>query len=124
MYSFLTKEIKKGFTKETLIKNYKKILIMINPILPHFSNECLKMINIDEHINWPTYEEKFLEEETVTIVIQINGKKKSLINAKRDLNEDELFDEIKKDEKIINYLSNNKIKRKIYVKNKIINLII
>ena len=58
------------------------------------------------------------------ILIQINGKKKSLINTKRDLNEDELFDEIKKDEKIINYLSNNKIKRKIYVKNKIINLII
>ena len=124
MYSFLTKEIKKGFTKETLIKNYKKILILINPILPHFSNECLKMINIDEDLKWPTYEEKFLEEEIVTVVIQINGKKKSLINTKRDLNEDELFDEIKKDEKIINYLSNNKIKRKIYVKNKIINLII
>tara|TARA_B100001939_G_scaffold217558_1_gene187181 strand:- start:37 stop:1263 length:1227 start_codon:yes stop_codon:yes gene_type:complete len=124
MYSFLTKEIKKGFTKKTLIKNYKKILILINPILPHFSNECLKMISINEDIKWPTYEEKFLEEETITIVIQINGKKKSLINTKRDLNEDELFNEIKKDEKIINYLGNNKIKRKIYVKNKIINLII
>ena len=124
MYSFLTKEIKKGFTKKTLVKNYKNILILINPILPHFSNECLEMININENIKWPTHDEKFLEDETKTVVIQINGKKKGLINTNKDLSEDELFNEIKKNEKIFKYISDNKIKKKIYVKNKIINFII
>ena len=45
MYSFLIKEINKGFKKKTILENYKKILITINPIVPHLSNECLKIIN-------------------------------------------------------------------------------
>jgi len=124
MHSFLSKEIKKGYSQEALIKNYKKILILINPILPHFSNECLEMINVNGNIKWPTYEKKYLEEKVVTIVFQINGKKKGLINTKKDLKEDELFNEIMKDEKFIKYFTDEKIKKRIYVKNKIINFII
>ena len=44
MYSFLYKQIEKGFTKETLLKNYIKILITTNTITPHFSNECLEIL--------------------------------------------------------------------------------
>ena len=124
MHSFLSKEIKKGYSQEALIKNYKKILILINPILPHFSNECLEMINVNGNIKWPTYEKKYLEEKVVTIVFQINGKKKGLINTKKDLKEDELLNEIMKDEKFIKYFTDEKIKKRIYVKNKIINFII
>ena len=40
IYSFLIREIKKNFTKKTLIENYEKILIEIMPVIPHFSNEC------------------------------------------------------------------------------------
>ena len=45
MYSFLNKEIKKKYSKKTLIENYKKILITMNPIIPHFANECLENLN-------------------------------------------------------------------------------
>ncbi|MDC3186677.1 leucine--tRNA ligase, partial [Candidatus Pelagibacter sp.] len=41
MHTFLSKEILNEYTKETLEDNYKKILISILPIIPHFSNECL-----------------------------------------------------------------------------------
>ncbi|WP_440653298.1 leucine--tRNA ligase [Candidatus Pelagibacter sp. HIMB1542] len=124
MHSFLTKEIKKGFTKETLIKNYKKILISINPVLPHFSNECLGMFENKEEIKWPTYEEKFLETDMTTIVIQINGKKKGLHKTKKNLEEADLLKEIEKSLKFTKILNNENIKRKIYIKNKIINFII
>ena len=124
MHSFLTKEIKKGFTKETLIKNYKKILISINPVLPHFSSECLEMFENKEEIKWPTYEEKFLETDMTTIVIQINGKKRGLHNTKKDLEESDLLKEIKTNMKFAKILNNVNIKKKIYIKNKIINFII
>ena len=51
----------KGYKKTTLIENYKKILIVINPVLPHFSNECLEMIGNKTEIDWPNYDSKFLE---------------------------------------------------------------
>jgi leucyl-tRNA synthetase len=93
-------------------------------VLPHFSNECLAMMGDKENLNWPTYDEKFIEESIVPIVIQINGKKRGIIYAKKDLEENELFDEIKKNEKISKYTDETKIQKRIYVKNKIMNLII
>ena len=43
MYSFLNKEINKTITKKTLLENYRKILICIQPIIPHLANEALEM---------------------------------------------------------------------------------
>ena len=43
MYNFLIKEIDKPIKKEVLIQNYKKILVLMNPFIPHFSNECLRV---------------------------------------------------------------------------------
>ena len=124
LYSFLSKEIKQGFTKETLVKNYEKILITMNPIIPHFSNECLKILKLGEQINWPSYDEQYLEEKTLQIVIQINGKKRGLITAERDVLETSLLEKIKKDLKLHKYLENKEIKKKIFIPNKLINIII
>ena len=45
MYNFLSKELKKPYDKSVLIENYKKILILLNPFIPHFSSECLDQLN-------------------------------------------------------------------------------
>ena len=124
MNSFLTKEISKGFKKETILENYKKILITINPIIPHLSSECLKIVGENEKSIWPSYDEKQLEETSVFIVMQINGKKRGLINTKPNLAEDELIQLINKDEKLAKYLLGFTIKKKIYIKDKLINIII
>ena len=124
MCTFLTKEITNGYKKETLSKNYKKILITINPILPHFSSECLEILGDTSNINWPSYDEKFLEEDIIPLVVQINGKKRGLIELKKNIEENELIEEIQKNAKIMKYIENKKIKKRIFVKNKIINFII
>ena len=124
MYSFLMKEIDKGFKKDTILENYKKILITINPIIPHLSSECLKIIGINNEIMWPSYDEKQLKKSSNLIVVQINGKKRGLINARLNLTEEELMQLIYKDEKIKKYLINFDIKKRIYIKDKLINIII
>jgi leucyl-tRNA synthetase len=125
MYSFLNKEISKGYKKETILKNYKKILITMMPILPHLSNECFETINAKtDEIIWPSYDEKQIKEETKVIVIQINGKKRGLINTKLDLGENDVLDLVKKDQNINKYLSEKKVKKKVYIKNKLMNIII
>ncbi len=123
MYSFMNKEINKPYTKNTLIENYQKILIAISPIIPHFSNECLNLMNIKE-FKWPKIDESILKEKITNIVIQINGKKRGLIQTELDISEDKLFEKIQNDETLTKYFKEKKMKRKIYIKNKLINIII
>ena len=66
----------------------------------------------------------FLEEKFVNIVIQINGKKKSLIKVEKNLNEKDLLKNIKKDKKISNFLEKKSVFKHIIVKNKLVNLIV
>ncbi len=123
MYSFLNKQIEKKYTKNTIIENYKKILIVMTPILPHFANECLSIIKV-KNLNWPDYDISMIREENINIVIQINGKKRGLIQTKPNITEEKLFEIIQNDEKINKYFNQKNIKRKIYIKNKILNIII
>ena len=123
MYSFMIKQINKKYKKDTLKENYKKILISIQPVIPHFSNECLELIG-EKNIKWPDIDENIIREETFIVVVQINGKKRGLIETDSDKTEKELLDEIKKDNKLLKYFDNKEIKKTIYIKNKLINIII
>ena len=123
IYTFLNKKIEKNYTKDTLKENYEKILISIMPVIPHFSNECLKLINTKD-IKWPDYDISFLKKEKINIVIQINGKKRGLLNLMAGLSEDELLAIIVNDQSLKKYVDNQKIKRKIYIKDKLLNIII
>ena len=123
MYSFLFKQIDKKYTKKTLLNNFEKILIAINPIVPHFSNECMNLLNL-EKMNWPKYDESQLIENKVRIVIQINGKKRGLIETDRDNSEQDLTKIINTDKTLKKYLDNQTIKRKIFIQNKLMNIII
>ncbi len=121
--TFFSKQIMNSYKVSTLKENYSKILVTMMPVIPHFSNECLKLINA-ENIKWPSYDERDIKQDTVNFVIQINGKKRSLISTKPDISEENLMVIVNKDEKILKYLSGAEIKRTIFVKNKLINIII
>ena len=123
MYSFLNKQIEKTYTKNTIIENYQKILIVMTPILPHFANECLSILKIKD-FKWPEYDVSMLKEENVNIVIQINGKKRGLVQTKPNIIEEKLFEIIKNDDKIMKHLDQKNIKKKIYIKDKLLNIII
>ena len=123
MHSHLSKIINKNYKKKTLTENYQKILISMQPVLPHFSNECLELMNI-KNFNWPEYDDKLTKDEKINLVVQINGKKRGLISLDPDKTEKEILEITTKDEQIIKYLQENKIKKSIYIKNKLLNIII
>ena len=124
LYSRLSKIIDNGYSKKTLLINYKKILIAMSPVIPHFSSECLEIINENKEITWPTVEKKFLIEEMAKIVIQINGKTREIIEMKRDSDEENIVNKIYQNEKLKKYVKGVKINKKIFIPNKLINIII
>ena len=67
---------------------------------------------------------KILENDKINIVIQINGKKREILSVKKDLTENEILNLVNSSERIKNFMINKKVTKKIFVPNKIINLII
>ena len=125
IYNFLNKFIEnKDFDVNLLKNNYVKLLKIIKPILPHIISECLHELNIKDVDHWPIIEEKYLEQKNVNIVIQINGKKRAVIETKKDIAEKELIKNINTNQELKKYINNKKIFKIIFVKNKIINFII
>ena len=110
-----------------LKKNLEKILILIMPILPHLASECLIMLNSKlnlERISWPVYDQALVEDSDCNIVVQINGKKRSLISLPINSNENLVAEKAKQESNVKKYLINNNVKKQIYVKNRLINFII
>jgi leucyl-tRNA synthetase len=123
MYNFLIKEIDKPIRKEVLIENYKKILILMNPFIPHFSSECLSFID-ESQISWPSVSKDDLIEEEIIFVVQINGKKRAILKVNRDITEYQVLEKIKTNKEIQKNFEGQKIKRSIFIPNKLINIII
>ena len=124
-YNFLSKYLKKNFNKSSFLENYKKILKVMYPILPHTVSECLENLGEDKNIPyWPSFDKKYLVNNESIIVIQINGKKRGIIKCNLDIEENKLVEDIKNNSQYDKYLKNKNIFRVIYIKNKIINLII
>jgi len=123
-YNYLNQQINKPINTEILYENYKKILSVISPIIPHFASECLDDLKLNSFQKWPNINKSMLEDDTIEYVIQINGKKRSLISLEKDLDEKKLIEEIKKDKKSKKFLEGSNIIRSIFIKNKLINLIV
>ena len=123
-YNFLIKLIKKPLDKNNLLKNYIEILKTMSPIIPHFASECLEDLGEKSEKSWPKIDEKYLIKEKVNIVLQINGKKRAIIVSKKNVEKETLINEIKNNTQYNKYLENKKIIRNIYVKDRLINLIL
>ena len=125
IHSFLNQHTNKEDWGSNFHKNYIKILKAINPIIPHFSNECLEKLKISMKVmEWPIIDQKYLEQEIFNIVTQINGKKRKVFSINKSVDKKTLIENIKKDEQIKKYLDNKEIIKTIYIENKLINFII
>ena len=109
----------KFITKEEL----RIFLILLNPLAPHITSEMYEMIfngNIIDDM-WPKYDEKYLVKKEIILPIQINGKmKKTIIIDSSIENENQIIEMIKKE---YPDLIKNEIKKIIYLKGKIINIL-
>ena len=124
IYNFLQKLTASDENMSNLLENYNKILRIMLPIVPHLASECLSEICKDGVFSWPNINKKYLQIEKHNIVIQINGKKRGLITTKDSMNEKDLIEDIKKIKELKKFLDEKNIIKSIFIKNKLINLIV
>jgi len=124
--NLLEDNLTKKLSRKNLLESQIKFIKVMMPFAPHLSCECLSKLekkDFYEKIQWPKVNKSLLKEQEVTLVVQINGKKRGLIITKKDLPEKDALIEAKKIENIKKNLKDKKIVKNIFVKNKIINFI-
>ena len=123
-YNFLSKILDKEFNKDILRENFRKILSLMYPVIPHIINECIENNNFEPIKKWPDVNKKLLDNKMVSIVVQIGGKKRGIIVVEKDSEEKTIMDLISKEDKINKNLLNKKINKVFFVKNRLINILL
>ncbi len=105
----------------------EKLIILLSPFAPHICEELWEMTGhrtLLARLPWPNYDPELAKEETVTIVVQVNGKLRDKFKVERDLPEDEVKEKALGLSRIHNLVSGREIRKLIYVKNKIVNIVV
>lgn len=108
----------------------KTLCLLLAPFAPHLAEEVWVEVLGEpfsvHQASWPTYDAKFIESDTATVVIQINGKVRSSLNLESGIsnNKEKVIEFAEKDEKIAKWLEGKVIKKVIFVPGKLINFVV
>jgi len=111
-----------GITKNTL----RDFLVLVSPFAPHFACELWEQIKLDKTLfdaTWPVHDPKYLILDQVEIGVQIKGKLRASIKIPPEATESEVLKIALEDESIKKHLPGTTIKKVIYVKGRILNLL-
>jgi len=103
------------------------LIRVIEPMVPHLAEECWSMLGNNKtltEVSWPEVNKDLLIKESVVLIIQINGKKRGELEINTSLDEEEVIRNALDLKNISDFTKGKKIKRKIYVPGKILNLVI
>lgn len=113
-----------AITKEEL----RIFTILLNPFAPHVTEEVFEMCKLGDGIvaeqKWPEYDEAKCKDETIEIVVQVNGKIKTKLNIPVESEKNAVLDMAKADANVAKAIDNMNIIKEIYVPNKLVNLVV
>lgn len=108
-------------------KEYAEGLIkMLSCITPHMGEEIWSIMGHSDTIafeSWPVYDEELCKEDTIEIVVQVNGKLKAKLNIAVDADKDSVMEMAMSDDKVKESIEGKNILKQIYVPNKLVNIV-
>lgn len=110
-------------------KALESVALLTAPLVPHFAEEIWAELTFGDQgalyeQPWPTYRADALVMDTVTIVVQVNGKLRHKFEAATDAPEEELKAVALSDDKVVKFMEGKAPKKVIVVKNKLVNIVI
>jgi len=105
----------------------KKFLILLSPFAPHITEELWTQMGNEKSIfleKWPEYDSKMIKDKTIEMVVQINGKVRDKIQVSIDISEEETKEKALASEKVQKFINNKEIKKVIFVKGRLISIVV
>lgn len=100
---------------------------LLAPIAPHMMAEIWEKLGHAETLTyaaWPTYDEKFLVDDTVEVIVQVNGKLRAKLQVAKDIDKETLQDLALNDENVLKFTEGKNIVKVIVVPGKIVNIVV
>ncbi len=108
-------------------KELEIFTILLNPFAPHVTEEVWQQSKLGEGIvaqaQWPSYDEAKCKDDTIEIVVQVNGKVKAKLTVEADIDKDAALAQAKSNEKIAPLIDGKNIIKEIYVTGKLVNIV-
>ena len=106
---------------------YRVLLHLLNPTAPHITEELNEIYKLGDTLCeslWPTYDEKKLQDETIKIGVQVNGKLRGTIEIKQNENEESIKNKAYADANVKRYIDNNEVVKTIIIPGRIVNIVV
>lgn len=127
VYKFVEKERKDEDGKRLLRGAMETLIVLLFPFVPHIAEELWEMLGLDILTigkNWPRYSEKYIMEDRVLVVVQVNGKLRDRCEVERDIDQERLKDMAYSLDKVRKHLEGKTIVKTIVVPNKLVNVVV
>ena len=108
------------------LKSLKDYIVLLAPFAPHLSEELWHWTGAETSVfsnRFPDYDPRFIKGEVTEIAVQINGKVRARLQVQRGLEEKQVLELALKEENIRRHLQGKDIRKTIYVKDKILNIV-
>jgi len=123
----LVNEIYSVGNDEEIHEAAKTVVLLLSPFVPHVAEELWEKIGNKPSIlkqDWPLYDKSLIEEEQITIPVQVNGRLRSKVLVRAAIVEDDLKSEILSDEKVKKWTEDKNISKWIIIPKKLVNILL
>ena len=124
----LVQDLPFGHAPQTWMFAVESSLQLLAPFAPHITEELWNALHDNDtsvHVNgWPAWDEELVQEELVTVVVQINGKVRAQLELPAEVSNEDMVKAAKQNEKIASYLKDDEVKKTITVPGKVVNFVI
>ncbi|HZE93331.1 MAG TPA: leucine--tRNA ligase [Gemmatimonadales bacterium] len=117
-------ELKHGEVNRELIE---PLVIMLAPYAPHIAEEMWEILGHEGTVfqaSWPAYDERLASAGDVEIAVQVNGKLRSRLTVPRGMAEKDVLARVLADEAVKKFVDGQKVKKVIYVQDRLVNLVV
>jgi leucyl-tRNA synthetase len=117
-------ELKHGTATKELIE---PLVIMLAPYAPHIAEELWSVLGNETSVfeaPWPAFDERLASAGDVEIAVQVNGKLRSRLTVPRGMAEKDVLDRVLADEAVKKFVDGQKLKKVIYVQDRLVNLVV
>jgi leucyl-tRNA synthetase len=105
----------------------RELVVMLAPFVPHFAEECWERLGHRESVfdaRWPAWDEGLVVEDTIEVVVQVNGKTRSKVLVARDADEETVVAAALRDVAVGRFVEGKGVQKRIYVANRLLNLVV
>ncbi|HRQ97981.1 MAG TPA: class I tRNA ligase family protein, partial [Candidatus Saccharibacteria bacterium] len=116
-----------GFSDEIWLDALRTLSQLISPFAPHLGEELNQELGGEkllQNTDWPDWDDKFIVSDTITVIVQVNGKLRAKLTVDKDISKDDVEKLALENENVAIFVGNKKPTKVIYVPGRLVSIVV